>query len=116
MRHKKKGRKFTKSKDQRRALFRSLSSSLILKERITTTEAKAKELKSFVEKSITRAKKDTIANRRLLNKDFSNKVIKKMFQELGSRYKSRAGGYTRITKISPRKSDGARMAVIELIK
>jgi large subunit ribosomal protein L17 len=116
MRHKKKGRKFTKSKDQRRALLRSLSSSLILEEKITTTEAKAKELRSFVEKFITRAKKDTVANRRLLVKDFSNKVIKKMFQELGSRYKSRAGGYTRITKISPRKSDGARMAVIELIK
>lgn len=116
MRHKKKGRKFTKSKDQRRALFRSLSSSLILEEKITTTEAKAKELRSFVEKSITRAKKDTVANRRLLVKDFSNKVIKKMFQELGSRYKSRPGGYTRITKISPRKSDGAKMAVIELIK
>lgn len=116
MRHKKRGRKFTKSKDQQKALLRSLASSLVLKEKITTTEAKAKELKSFIEKSITRSKKDNVANRRFLAKDFSNKVVKKIVQELGPRYKSRAGGYTRVTKISPRKSDGARMAVIELIK
>lgn len=116
MRHRKKGRKFTKSKDQRKALLRSLSSTLILKEKITTTEAKAKELKSFVEKFITRAKKDTVANRRLIAKDFSDKVTRRLFKELGPRYKDRAGGYTRITKVNPRKSDGAKMAIIELIK
>lgn len=116
MRHKKKGRKFTKSKEQRKALFRNLSSSLILKERITTTESKAKELRSFIEKSITRAKKDTLANKRLLLKDFSNKTVKKLFEELGPRYKDRPGGYTRITKIGYRKNDGAKMAAIELIK
>ena len=116
MRHRKKEQKFTKSKDQQKALFRNLSSSLILKEKITTSEAKAKKIRSFIEKSITRAKKDTVTNKRFLAKDFSNKVTKKMFQELASRYKNRAGGYTRITKISPRKSDGAKMAIIELIK
>jgi len=115
MRHRKRGRKFTRSKDQRRALFCSLASSLILAEKITTTEAKAKELKSFVEKIITRAKKDTLANRRLLAKDFSKKIIKKLFTELGPRYKNRKGGYTRIIKINPRKSDGAKMTVIELV-
>jgi len=116
MRHKKKGRKFTKSKDQERALLRSLASSLIFKEKITITEAKAKEVRPFLEKLITRAKKDTVANRRLLAKDFSNKIIKKLFKEIGPRYKSRPGGYTRITKVSPRKQDAAKMAVIELVK
>lgn len=116
MRHKKRERKFTKSKNQRKAMFCSLVSSLILKEKIITTEAKAKELRSFVEKAITRAKNDTVANRRLLSRNFSSKVIKQLFQELGPRYKSRSGGYTRIIKINLRKSDGARMAMIELIK
>ncbi len=116
MRHKKKGRKFTRSKDQRKALFRSLASSLILKEKITTTEAKAKEVRPFLEKSITRARKDTLANKRLLAKDFSDKVIKKLFQEIGPRYKSRPGGYTRITKVGFRKQDAAKMAVIELVE
>jgi len=116
MRHKKRERKFTKSKNQRRAMFCSLASSLIIKEKIITTEAKTKALRSFVEKVITRAKNDTVANRRLLSRNFSPKVIKQLFQELGQRYKSRSGGYTRIIKIHPRKSDGARMAMIELIK
>ena len=116
MRHRKRIRKFTKSKDQKKALFRNLASSLILKEKITISEAKAKELRSFVEKALTRAKKDTVANRRLLAKDFSNKVVKKIFQELGPRYKNRAGGYTRITKMGSRKQDAAKMAAIELIK
>ena len=116
MRHKKKGRKFTKSKDQERALLCGLASSLIFKEKITITEAKAKEVRPFLEKSITRAKKDTIANRRLLARDFSSKVIKKLFKETGPRYKNRLGGYTRITKVGLRKQDAAKMAVIELIK
>lgn len=116
MRHKKKGRKFTRSKDQRKALFRNLSSSLIIKEKISTTESKAKELRPTVEKFITRAKNNTLANQRLLLRDFSEKVVKKLLEELGPRYKDRAGGYTRIVKINPRTSDGAKMAVIELVK
>ncbi len=116
MRHRKRGRKFTRSKDQQKALFRNLASSLLFKEKITTTEAKAKELRSSVEKAITRAKKDTLANRRLLGRDFSNEVVKKLFKDLAPRYKDRPGGYTRVIKISPRKSDDARMAVIELVK
>lgn len=116
MRHRKRGRKFTRSKDQQKALLRNLVSSLLLKEKITTTEAKAKELRSSVEKIITRAKKNTLANRRLLGRDFSNEVVKKLFKDLAPRYKGRSGGYTRVMKISPRKSDGTKMAVIELIK
>lgn len=116
MRHRKRGRKFKKSKGQRKALFYNLVSSLIIKEKIATTEAKAKELRSFAEKAITKAKKNTLANRRSLFKFFSDKVVRKLFQELGPRYKNRCGGYTRVIKIVPRKSDGAKMAVIELIK
>lgn len=116
MRHRKRGRKFTKSKDQQKALLRNLSSSLIIKEKVITTEAKSKELRSFVEKSITRAKKDTLANQRLLLKNFSQEAVKKLLKDLGPRYKNRFGGYTKITKISPRKGNGAKMVVIELIK
>lgn len=116
MRHRKRGRKITKSKSQRKALLCSLASSLVIKEKIIITETKAKELRYIVETAITRAKRDTIANRRLLAKDFSSEVVKKVFQELGPRYKDRTGGYTRISKIGPRKDDGAKMAVIELIK
>lgn len=116
MRHKKKEQKFKKSKSQRKALFCNLASSLIIKEKIATTEAKVKELRSFTEKAITRAKKDILANRRFLSRFFRDEVVKKLFQELGPRYKNRDGGYTRVIKIIPRKSDGAKMAVIELIK
>ena len=116
MRHKKKGRKFTKTREQEKSLFRGLSESLIEKERIVTTEAKAKEMRSLLEKSITRSKEDTLSNRRLLLKTFSNTTIKKLFTELGPRYKSRPGGYTRITKLNASRDDGAKMAVIELIK
>lgn len=116
MRHRKKKNKLTRSKDQRRILLRSLVSSLILKERITTTESKAKKLKPFLEKTISRARKDTLANRRLLLKDFSERVVSKLFKELGPRYQNRPGGYSRIIKISPRKTDSAEIAIIELIK
>lgn len=116
MRHRKKKLKLTKTRDQRRALLRSLASSLIFKERIITTEAKAKKLRPFLEKSISRSRKNTVANQRLLLKDFSKKVVNKLIRELGPRYKDRSGGYSRIIKIIPRKTDSARMAIIELVK
>jgi len=115
MRHRKKRNKLTRSKDQRKALLRSLASSLILEERINTTAKKAKILRSFVEKSISKSKKDTLANRRLLLKDFSPKVVKKLMIEIGPRYKERPGGYSRIIKASPRKTDAAKMVIIELV-
>lgn len=117
MRKRKKGRKLSRNRDQRAALLRSLSRALILKEKIKTTEAKAKELKSFAEKQISLAKKsDTLYARRLLAKKFSPKIVKKMVDEIAPRYKTRSGGYTRIIKLGPRKSDGAKMVQIELIK
>ncbi len=108
-------RRFNRKRDQRRALLCSLSRALILKERIQTTEAKAKEMRSFTEKLITRAKEDTIYNRRLLVKRLSEDVAKKLIKEIGPRYKDRPGGYTRIMKLGRRQEDGARMVVIELV-
>ncbi len=116
MRHRKKGRKFRRSFKQQKSLLYNLVSSLILKEKIITTEAKAKELRSFLERSITRAKKDVISNRRFLARYFRSEVVKKLFQELSPRYKDKLGGYSRIIKVGPRKGDGANLAVIELIK
>jgi len=116
MRHRKKRQKLTKTIGQRRALLRSLISSIILKERIITTEGKAKKIKPFLEKYISRAKEDTLANRRFLLREFSSKVVNKLIKELGPRYKTRSGGYSRLIKINLRKNDAAQMAIIELIK
>ncbi len=111
----KKGRKFNRERDQRRALLKTLAVSLLLKEKIKTTEAKAKELSPFVQKKITRAKKGDLAARRYLLTLFPERVVKKLIDDLGVRYKDRNGGYTRIIKLGQRKSDGARMAIIELV-
>ena len=116
MRKKKLGRKFGREKSQRKAFFKALISALILREKIKTTETRAKEIKPLVEKFITRAKKSDITSRRLLAKFFSPKIVKKLCNEIGPKYKNRSGGYTRIIKLGPRKSDGARIAIIELIK
>jgi len=116
MRKQKKGRKLSRKKDQRKALLKSLASALILNEKIKTTEMKSKEVSKFVEKKITKAKKGDLTARRLLSQSFSPKIVKKLVDEIGPRYKGRKGGYTRIIKLVPRKSDGARMAIIELVK
>lgn len=116
MRKLKKGRKLSRKRNQRKALLKSLTGNLLLREKIKTTEAKAKEFSRFAEKCITRAKKGDLASRRILAKYFSKKIVKKLIEEIGPRYKERRGGYTRIIKLGPRKSDGARMAVIELVK
>lgn len=116
MRKRKLGRKFGRKRDQRKAFIGSLISALMLKEKIKTTEPRAKEISGIAEKFITRAKKDNLANRRLLAGFFSDHIVKKLFTEIGPRYKERHGGYTRIIKLGPRKTDGSKMAIIELIK
>lgn len=116
MRKRKKGRKFSRKRDQRKALLRALASALILNERMKTTEAKAKEASAFAERFITRAKKSGLSSRRLLLQYFSPKVAKKLIEELGPRYKERSGGYTRIRRLGQRRTDGAKMAIIELVK
>jgi large subunit ribosomal protein L17 len=116
MKKNKKGRKLSLKKDQRKALFKLLLTAFFLKEKIKTTEAKSKEISSMVEKFITKAKKEDLASRRLLNSFLNDKIVKKIITEIVPRYKERKGGYTRIIKLGPRKSDGAKMAIIELVK
>ncbi|MBU0611983.1 50S ribosomal protein L17 [Patescibacteria group bacterium] len=117
MRHHNTKRKFGREKNQRNALVRSLALSLIVREKIKTTEPKAKELKPFIEKLITQAKKGDLATRRIVLSKLSNRAreTKKLFDVIASRYIDRKGGYTRVLKLGVRKSDGAKMAIIEFI-
>ena len=111
-----KGRKFSRKVGPRKQLFKSLANSLLLHEKMKTTEAKAKEIRSMVEKMITRAKDANLANRRLLATNLTPTLTKKIINDIAPKYKDRAGGYTRIMKLGPRNSDGAKMAIIELVK
>lgn len=117
MRHRKVGRSLRRTSEQRLALLRNLATSLIEQGAIETTEAKAKELRPFVEKLITKARAGTLHARRLAGKHVQKRAAAdKLFQELGPKYATRAGGYTRILKTSHRKGDGAEMARIELVE
>jgi len=116
MKHGNKIRKFGRTRDQRKALLKILAANFLLKEKITTTEAKAKEVRPFVEKLITKSRINNLANIRYLAKYLPDKVLKKIVAEIGPRYQNRPGGYTRITKLGPRKTDSAKMAIIELVK
>jgi len=115
MRHLRKGRKLSRKRDQRRALLKSLAVSLILKGKIKTTEARAKELRPFIEKLVTRSKRTDLATIRYLSGLLPEKARKKI-QELGQRYQNRKGGYTRIIKLGFRKTDNAPMALIEFVE
>jgi len=115
MRHLKKRRKFGRKKDQRKALLKALVNNLVLKEKIKTTEAKAKETSKIIEKFITKAKNQNLATTKHLKRFFSEKITKKLLTEIAPKYLERKGGYTRIYKLPPRKSDGAKMAIIELV-
>jgi len=106
--------KLSRPKDQREALIKNQCRDLMLNEKIKTTLAKAKETQKFTEKMITKAKNDNQAVRRQLSEHFNKEAVNKAF-ELGERYQEREGGYTRILKAGPRKSDGAEMAFIELV-
>jgi len=115
MRHLKKGRKFGRERDQRKALLKSMASSFFVLGRIETTEAKAKELRPFVERIITHAKNPTMAVRRSLAQYFAADIIKKIIKR-SEEFRDRPGGYARIVKVSARKRDGARRAILELVK
>ncbi len=116
MRKLNRGRKFSRKRNQRKALLKSLMRELFLREKIKTTEAKAKGLAVFAEKMITKAKVDNLSTKRTLLKYFSPKIAQKIIKEIAPRYKDRKGGYTRVIKIGSRQLDGARMAIIELVK
>jgi len=117
MRHHNKNRKFGRSRSQRRALLKSLVLSLIQNEKIETTEAKAKEIRPMIEKLITKGKVSSLATRRLIMSRFNGnaKAAKKIIEVLSVRYKDKKGGYTRIVKISRRKSDASKMAIIKFV-
>jgi large subunit ribosomal protein L17 len=116
MRHRKVGRKLRRTSEQKLALMRNLATSLIESESIETTEAKAKELRPFIEKLITKARTGTLHARRLAIRHIHKReAADKLFQELGPRFAARPGGYTRILKTSHRKGDGAEMAIIQFV-
>ena len=117
MRHKRDRRKLSRSASHRKALLMNLSREVIDHERIQTTEAKAKAVKPEIEKLITLAKRgDQHARRQALSQLGQDKfVVYKLFEELAPRYAERPGGYTRILKLGPRKSDATEMAYLELV-
>ena len=116
MKHKIKGRKLNRNSAPRKALMRNLSIALLSNERIRTTLPKAKELRPFVEKVLTIAKKDNLANRRLAISILGNKLaVERLFKEIAPRISSRNGGYTRIMKHGFRVGDKAPMAIMELV-
>ncbi len=116
MRHQNANRKFGLEMGQRRALMKSLACNLIIRGKIETTEAKAKEIRPYAEKLITTAKPATLAARRILISRIGDpKAVKKLIEEVAPKYKTRNGGYTRITKIMARPGDGSRMASIEFV-
>lgn len=116
MRHKVKGRRLSRPSGHRKALYRGLVRDLLLRERIRTTLAKAKEVRGLAEKIITYGKKGQLHHRRLALAFVTDKnVVAKVFDDLSKRYAERQGGYTRVLKLGPRKGDGAPMAILELV-
>lgn len=116
MRHLVKGKKFHRKKGQRTALFKSLINNLILEEKIETTEAKTKEIRSRMEKLITIGKKQNLSALRTLLSRLPKKSAEKLYYQISPRYQNRKGGYLRIIKSAKRKKkDGAKMAIIEFV-
>lgn len=111
------GRHLGRNSAQRKALFRGLVTQVIQHERIETTEAKAKAVRSDVEKVIGYAKRGDVHSRRLALRIVQDKkVVEKLFDQVGPRFKDRSGGYTRIIKLGPRKGDAAEMVLLELVE
>ena len=116
MRHRKSGRQLNRNSSHRKAMFQNMANSLFLHEAIKTTLPKAKELRRVVEPLITKAKSDSVANRRhVFSKLRDDAIVAKLFTELGPFYKDRPGGYVRILKVGFRTGDKAPMAVVQLV-
>jgi len=118
MKHHKKGRTLGRKKGPRTALLRSLARSLVLHEKITTTVARAKELRPFIEQLVSRSKKGDVASRRFISARLGNSTdtVKKMHDTLATRYATRPGGYTRIVKLGPLGKRRVDSAIIEFVK
>lgn len=113
MEHGRRNRKFGRETKQRKALMRSLAVALIEKNRITTTEAKAKSLKTYLEKLVSKGKRDGLAALRQLTGELNYQSAVKLTKETAAKFHNRRGGYVRIRKLAPRTSDGAKMAIVE---
>jgi large subunit ribosomal protein L17 len=117
VRHRKAGRRLGMPTDRRIALMRSLARAMLLHEGISTTEARAKELRRFVERLVTISKSNDVHHRRLAMSKLPDRlVVDKLFDVYGPRFSDRPGGYTRIIKLGPRKGDAAEMARIEFVE
>lgn len=116
MRHRKVGRKLNRTQGHRRALFSSLTTALLRYEKIQTTEAKAKELRRYVEPMITLGKRGDLHARRLAARLIRDRdVLAKLFDDIGPRFAERPGGYTRIIRVKQRRGDNASIVIIELV-
>ncbi len=116
MRHRKVGRRLGRSTSHRTAMFRNMVTSLLNHERITTTDAKAKEIRSIAEKMITLGKRGNLHAQRQAAAFIREKsVVTKLFSQIAPRYKERAGGYTRIIKVGIRPGDSAPVSIVELV-
>ncbi len=116
MRHRVKGRQLSRTSEHRRALLNNLATSLFTHDKIDTTEAKAKELRPFAERLITLARRGDLHARRQIERRIRNRAAAdRLFKEIGPRFASRPGGYTRILKLGHRTGDGAELARIELL-
>ncbi len=117
MRHLKTGKQLGRNSSHRKAMFKNMVVSLINNESITTTDAKAKELRRFAEKIITYGKNGSVHSRRMARVHVNDRLaLRKLFTELADRYKERAGGYTRIVKVGIRPGDKAPLSVIQLLQ
>jgi len=119
MRHQKRGRKFNRTASHRKAMMSNLASALVLHKRIQTTDAKGKELRGFIERLVTYAKKGDLHGRRLIQKRIQGKNSKQianiLIHDIAPNYESRNGGYTRLIKINNRKNDNASVSLIEFV-
>lgn len=116
MRHRVKGRKLKRTASHRTATLRSLATSVLKHKRIKTTLAKAKEARTFVEKLITKAKRNDLHSKRLVASEIKDKeVVKELFAEIVPKIGDRPGGYTRVIKLGHRDGDAAQMAILELV-
>ncbi len=116
MRHRKKGRKLGRKSGNRKALLMNLASQLVMHKRIKTTDAKAKELRSYIEPLITLAKKNDLHSRRLVIRKLPHKnIVNTLFNDIAPKYLERPGGYTRIIKLGYRDNDRAPVSIIEFV-